>query len=431
VQTAEYPISANYCAKWSIVEGIREIISNAMDTKLEFTTGWDNGYGYVHDNGNGFPKECLILGEGESKDDTQIGQFREGLKIAGLVFARERRFFRGKTVGYTFNFRMAQSTTFDCETLFMDFEQNEQEKGTIVTFECTEAEIDIAKALFLKDERDTAFIVPDRPGELFINKSFVHKIDKALYGYNIADKNAANRDRSILNMDNVKDSIQKIWNTIEGERFIKTYLKSTEQFIEHEITISVNPKCKHIWHEELEKIYGSKYCVFDDEQYAHQVADWGYRVIKPLTYSMKSTLNYYLDVPMCRDILENHIKKEYTDFTPNLSPHQLKIYNLALDMAYLYYEEPLNIMVVEKISFLEEDDSRAMADRDNNRILITPKAIDRGLKKLIGSIIHEQTHLTKGHNDSSRAFEDDLTEVIGDLLVKMNKQMLIGERDPI
>jgi len=430
-KSAEYPISANYCSKWSVVEGIREIIANALDTKQPYNLKWENGYGYVSDAGTGFPKECLILGEGETKDETQIGQFREGLKIAGLVFARNKRFFKGKTVGYAFNFRMAQSETFDCETLFVDFEANDRTSGTVVVFECSESELDIAKSLFIEGNNE-AFIVPDRPGELFINKSFVQKIENAMYGYNISDKEAANRDRSILNMENVKTSIRKIWQEIEESKYIKAYLTTDEQHIEHEITFYLNKESiKKVWIDVIESLYGKKYCLYDSDEYAHRVREWGYRVINTLTYSMKSTLNSYLGIPTCADILENRLKEDYVDFTPKLSPQQLRVYNMALDIVELYYEEPINIMVVEKISFLESGDARAESDREENIIRITPNAIDRGLKKLVGSIVHEETHLRGGNSDSSRSFEADLTDVIGDVLVKLNKSMLIGGRNAL
>lgn len=429
VKTAEYPISSNYCAKWSIIEGIREIIANALDTKQVYTVGWENGYGYVEDYGTGFPKECLILGEGEVKDETQIGQFREGLKIAGLVFARENRSFLGETVGYSFSFRMANSDMFNCKTLFVDIDNNDKKYGTKVIFECSKSELDIAKSLFLSDDREDAYIVPHRPGELFINKVFVYKIDNSLFGYNLTDKDAANRDRSVLNMENVKSSISKIWETIEDPNLITEYLTSREQHIEHEIAIRVQSKLKPIWIKEIEKIYGKKYCIYDTSEYAHQVAEWGYNVINPLTYNMKWIMNSYLDIPYCKEILEKSIEENYTDFFPNLTPQQMKTYNMALSIVELYVEEPLNVMVVEKISYLEDNDAVAKADRENKRILITPTEIDKGIKKLAGTIIHENTHLIKGHSDSTRAFENDLTDIIGDLLVKLNKGIFARERE--
>lgn len=430
MKSAEYPISANYCAKWSIVEGIREIIANALDTKQPYTISWESGYGTIEDTGNGFPKECLILGEGESKDETQIGQFREGLKIAGLVFARNDRYFSGETVGYMFNFRMDQSSTFNCKTLFMDFEDNSRGSGTIITFECSESELDIAKSLFIDDNRDTEFIVPDRPGELFINKVFVNSIDKAMYGYNIVDKGAANRDRSVLSMGNVKGSIGRIWALIDDSELIRSYLLTEEQYVEHDVVFRIKEKNKSLWIDELKSIYGNKYCLFDTTENAHRVKDLGYAIINPISWDQGYTLNNYVDVPYCKDILEDRIKQEYIDFTSQLSPNQLRTYNIAMDMAMLYYEEPINIMVVEKLSFLEDSDVLAHTDYEAKIIRITPDLIDKGLKKLVGGIVHEQTHLIKRHTDASRAFENDLTDIVGDLMVKLNKSMLLG-RDNI
>jgi len=421
----EYPISSNYCAKWSVVEGIREIIANAMDTKQSYTIQWHDGYGYIEDTGRGFPKECLILGEGEEKNDTQIGQFREGLKIAGLVFARIGRSFSGSTVGYDFQFYMGASAVFDCDVLFMEFDPNDRWAGTLIKFECSESELDVAKSLFLTHATDEPFLVPDRPGQLFINKVFVHSIDNAMYGYNIADKNAANRDRSILNMEHVKKAISRIWEKIDNAEYIEAYLSAGEQYIEHDVIVHVSELCKPAWYKVLARLHGSKYCLFDTPENAHQIIEWGYQVITPISWDQAYTLHSYLNVPYCADVLSERIKEDYVDYMPKLSPQQLRLYNIAVNIATAYYEEPINIMVVEKLSHLTDSDCLAHTDHEANVIRITPRLIDKGLKVLTGAIVHEQTHLLHGHNDATRAFEHDLTSVIGDLIVKLNKHELL------
>jgi len=78
----EYPISAGYVQRRGIKEVLRELLANAVDAKAKDMCGyadieayWKDGYAYVEDNGTGFSKSCLMLGEGEEKTNKDIGQF--------------------------------------------------------------------------------------------------------------------------------------------------------------------------------------------------------------------------------------------------------------------------------------------------------------------------------------------------------------------
>lgn len=88
-KTIQYPISASYCAKWGEYEAVREIIANAVDADPDPVVTFRNGRLKVADRGAGFDPRCLMLGEGEEKGAENIGKFREGLKLALLVLARE------------------------------------------------------------------------------------------------------------------------------------------------------------------------------------------------------------------------------------------------------------------------------------------------------------------------------------------------------
>jgi len=424
-KTVEYPISANYCAKWSIAEAIREIISNAMDTGYNYNIYWNNGYGYVEDSGPGFPKECLILGEGEEKTNDQIGQFKEGLKIAGLVFARNNRAFIGSTEGFSFSFKMGDSDVFDCRVLCIEiFENTESTTGTSIKFECSEAELDIARSLFLDDPRPGDFIIIDRPGEIFINKMFVTSIDNCLFGYNITNKNAANRDRAIVDTNYLRFSIATIWSRTDDHHVIKKYLESKKCKLEHTISFSIDNSTAITWNEVINEYYGKRCCLYDIATSARQVEEFGYTVIVPVTFNVKFILNYYLNIPYASDVLKNRVIESYTDITSQLTPMQLRVYNTAISIIEQYFEEPINIEVVERISFLEDGDCIAHYDSKHKIIRVTPKVIDKGLKYLVGIIAHEMVHSLTGDDDLTRAFEDSLTATIGDLLVKLNKNYL-------
>lgn len=86
----EYPITANYMKHWSIKQATRELLQNALDS----------GEYIIHDEIIGEVTivnrlfnpvtldELTLLGETDKHDNSSIGRFGEGFKLAMLVFAR-------------------------------------------------------------------------------------------------------------------------------------------------------------------------------------------------------------------------------------------------------------------------------------------------------------------------------------------------------
>lgn len=89
-----YPMTKDYVNGWTVVEACRELISNAIDTghyKIEL----DNGTLMIESYTGALPKEALLFGYSQKKNEAAIGQFGEGLKLAMLVLARDN-------IDYTF-----------------------------------------------------------------------------------------------------------------------------------------------------------------------------------------------------------------------------------------------------------------------------------------------------------------------------------------
>ena len=87
----EYPITANYMSHWTVRQATRELLQNAIDS----------GEYIIQDDANGTTitnrlykpvtlDELTLLGETDKHDNSSIGRFGEGFKLAMLVFARER-----------------------------------------------------------------------------------------------------------------------------------------------------------------------------------------------------------------------------------------------------------------------------------------------------------------------------------------------------
>lgn len=105
VQRIEYMIHAENWKSWALAQAIKEVIANARDSGGDFEVSFERGSGKrglvnVCDTGSGFPKDYLMVGAGETKGRGQIGQFREGLKGAMCVAARNGRRFAMATTGF-------------------------------------------------------------------------------------------------------------------------------------------------------------------------------------------------------------------------------------------------------------------------------------------------------------------------------------------
>ncbi len=87
----KYPISANYVSHWGIWEAAREILQNAMDAP-QYNVSYTDGEMIVTNPGS-LNLKALLLGESDKAEGAR-GQYGEGLKLAMLIAAREKRTMR-------------------------------------------------------------------------------------------------------------------------------------------------------------------------------------------------------------------------------------------------------------------------------------------------------------------------------------------------
>ena len=86
----EYPITANYMSHWTVRQATRELLQNALDSGEYIIQDGTCGE-YVITNRLYKPvtlDELTLLGETDKHDNSSIGRFGEGFKLAMLVFAR-------------------------------------------------------------------------------------------------------------------------------------------------------------------------------------------------------------------------------------------------------------------------------------------------------------------------------------------------------
>lgn len=237
-KTYELSLTKDYVSKWGIVEAIRELIQNALDSQSPFVYSWvkeeDAWTLVLQSELTTLPPQTLLLGATTKRDsDDTIGSFGEGYKLALLVLTREGidiDMFNGEVLWRP---RFRHSRTFGDELLVIDesflldksnrgltfrvYGLSEQDKQAVVE-SCIRMQSDIGAI------KQTKFgdILLDKKGKLFVGGLFICDMEMH-YGYNIHPKHIRlERDRKTVDGYDLSALTAKMWFDIgEPDRVAK------------------------------------------------------------------------------------------------------------------------------------------------------------------------------------------------------------------
>ena len=273
LQRIEYQMSAGYVENWTLKEMLRELVANAADEKtidpaVDFEVsfvpdGPDAKWGTAHinDSGRGFPREYLLVGSGEKKSGEQIGQFREGLKLALLVAAREDANIAVRTRGFCIEKAALEPGQLG-EGLTIYVGPGWDNKGTSVTVRCKQSDFDAVQRMFIryrfkgstvktvKARAGAVWVDPDTDnrGQVFVNGLLVQSFS-IFCSYNLSGeemKSAQNRDRMVLNWTDVRSAV--------GEHLRKLEDRKVMRQVAERIIDCVHRGCSKP--DDLEQLYG-------------------------------------------------------------------------------------------------------------------------------------------------------------------------------
>jgi len=305
-----YPISMNYGKKdWDIVAAIREFLSNMLDTKADYTYYYSNGFGYMSDKGKGLTKKDFIFGE-STRDESQIGQFGEGMKMALITMLRNNRKVEIATVGFTVLVEKVYSEDYDSEVMLLTFEDNNIQLGTTIKVECSKKEFQTAVNLFLElrndvEQLDKGIYLP--AGDVYIMGLKTTSIPNMLFSYNILDKSMTNRDRNIVATDKLQANLISILENMKNVKAIRIFLENFETNpTAYEYQLQIFPKHVDQWKKALNKIYkDGKYALSSDLQSDLSATAMGYKVFRNIPYHVSNILRQ-LDIPYSSEIAKNY-----------------------------------------------------------------------------------------------------------------------------
>jgi hypothetical protein len=219
----ELPISPTYVRHWGLVEAIRELIQNAIDSESPFEYEFtEQGDLHIISRHATLSPTTLLLGSTSKADRTDaIGSFGEGYKIALLVLARENRavtIYNGERLWRPmFKF----SKTYDADVLCIeDTVSPRRNQGlTFVIEKLTPSEIESIKdsCLMMQShigriaQGTSGTVLLEKPGKLYIGGLYICET-KLKYGYNLNPGTVAlERDRRTVDGFNLKWWAKELW----------------------------------------------------------------------------------------------------------------------------------------------------------------------------------------------------------------------------
>lgn len=195
MRTYHLPLARDYVRHWGLPEAVRELIQNALDSDSPFEYSFQGRVLEITSRYDTLDARQLVLGStSKAGDDSKIGSFGEGFKLALLVLTRlnyQVRVLNGDKLWIP---SFTHSDTFGCEVLQITEEELGGNQG--LTFqiaglhhEDTNAIVD--SCLFMQpvmtDVIGTKYgsILPSRPGNLYVGGLLVNHFPDLTHGYDI------------------------------------------------------------------------------------------------------------------------------------------------------------------------------------------------------------------------------------------------------
>lgn len=220
------PISRNYINHWGIQEALRELLQNAIDAEGGFDVEIAGNTLIISNPDSDLAAPDLVLGNSSKQDDdSKIGKFGEGFKLALSVLARENRQVVVYNGSSTWLPIYKYSDLYQTEILHIDefdMPSRDGESGlSFVIRNMSDEEIAELRQNCLHirgvgkcHETSRGQILLEEAGYLYVNGLFVCKTELK-YGYNISPEYLQlERDRQTVSAFNLKFETAAMWREV-------------------------------------------------------------------------------------------------------------------------------------------------------------------------------------------------------------------------
>lgn len=229
------PLSRNYVRNWTVIEAIRELIQNGIDSPSDFEYALMDDGVVLRSRGVILTPETLVLGvTSKADDDQKIGSFGEGYKIALLVLTREGRDVKVVNGNLTWTPEFRHDPAFGSEILHIIERRSGLPSSEVwpdLEFRIFGLSPDELQAvqdscLLMQPPMDDAIavpqgrILPSQPGRLYVGGLFICTTELR-FGYDIRPQHIKlERDRQTVAEWDLKRLTCDMWSASGREDYV-------------------------------------------------------------------------------------------------------------------------------------------------------------------------------------------------------------------
>lgn len=405
-----------YAPNWGVWECARELYANAKDAApndMEIRT-IDANTLQIYTPTIPNIAELFIIGCGsKSQEDTNIGQFGEGLKLSALAATRKHGGsltiqLPDKTITFAIREHFGQ------QVLFADVEEVDNDKGCLCTLVMTGAGYVLnGKTL---DNDDSHFIAKDpaSPIQIFCKGIWITALDvkDALFSYNLNDIEL-NRDRSHAEPYSIRSAIGRLLNdtmnhTLADDLIHNGHCWEADSCIDR-WNMSLTAKASLA--SAMYRKYGEKVVLNTGGDTATAAEELGYTVVH-LGDGLREAL--VGKIPLDSEVLAR--QSSLTEIAPR-GEHLLMIEECHRLTTIVNIPTTIKLFADKVGDILGKADIDTQTIWLNERLFHTDNRFER-----IRTVIHELAHIQSGASDVSRTFENALDLIGGQLaLIALDK----------
>lgn len=215
MKTYELSISPNYVTDWSVNDAIREILQNAIDSEKmgnKKEIYYKNNTLFISNENVELSESTLVLGCGDKTgDESLIGGYCEGYKLALVVLLRENHQVRITNRNTVWNPRFGISSQFNTEVLMVDIKESSYSNKLI--FVISGININLYNSLLddfpcidndfgdtIKTKHGDILLENKYAGKFYVEGLYVDRDNSFNVGYNFnANEVELDRDRRSIN----------------------------------------------------------------------------------------------------------------------------------------------------------------------------------------------------------------------------------------
>lgn len=258
----ELTMSTDYVQDWGLLEAVRELLQNAIDSDAEFEWDFFGTSLHIHSEGVQLEARTLLLGVSDKQDDSDsIGKFGEGYKLAMLVLARmgyDLVIYNGDV---TWKPELEMSSLYGVEQLVVHSSSGSNNGLTFSIGGLSPGDIAEIKESNLHmspydgEIRETSRgeILVEGEGKIYVNGLYVCDHDKLNHSYNIKPEYLElERDRSLVSTWDIEYETSIMWSEVDDtDRQVQMISDGERDMVASSATIEeeVKDECTRVFHE--------------------------------------------------------------------------------------------------------------------------------------------------------------------------------------